>query len=220
MDAASPGPSLYVPPHFAADDVREVQAFIGRVGLCTLITLGAEIDASLIPIVLHPDEGPYGTLRGHLARPNRQLDRRRPDVRALAVFQGPAHYITPSWYETKRRTAKVVPTYDYAIAQARGFVRIIDDPDRMREHLAQLTAEHEATVAGDWQLSDAPHDYIDTMMRGITAFELRIDELVGKWKLSQNRPADDIDGVVNGLSALESDAARTVAKLVDEARRG
>lgn len=218
MDADRAGPPLYVPPHFAAGDVRDVQAFIARVGVCTLITLGAEIEASLIPIVLHPDEGPYGTLRGHLARPNAQLARRRAELRALAVFQGPMHYITPSWYETKRRTAKVVPTYDYAIAQARGFLHVIDDPGRVREHLARLTDAHEATVAGDWQISDAPHEYIATMMNGITAFELRIDELVGKWKLSQNRPADDIDGVVNGLTELKTDAARSTAQLVDGAR--
>jgi transcriptional regulator len=195
-----------------------VQAFMRRVGLCTLVTLGNELDASLVPVLLDESRGEFGTLCGHLARPNHQLGRRREDVRALAVFVGPAHYITPSWYETKRRTGKVVPTYDYVTAQARGFLHIIADRAHVHAHLAALTAAHEASVASDWQISDAPADYIEAMMNGIEAFELPIDELVGKWKLSQNRPAADIDGVVAGLSELGSDAAGCVAELVERSR--
>lgn len=211
-------PSLYVPRHFAAADVRDVQQFIRRVGLCMLITLGDELEASLVPVILHETEGEFGTLRGHLARPNRQLSRRRSDVRALAVFTGPAHYITPSWYETKRQTGKVVPTYDYVVAQARGFLHVIDDRARVRAHLTALTAAYEASVESDWHISDAPDDYVEAMMNGIEAFELPIDELVGKWKLSQNRPPDDIDGVVHGLSALGTDAAASIAELVERSR--
>jgi transcriptional regulator len=199
-------------------DIRLLHDFIRRVGLCTLITFGVELEASLVPVVLEADETAYGTLRGHLARPNAQLARRRDDVRALAVFSGPSHYITPSWYETKRRTGKVVPTYDYVLVQARGFLRTIDDPARVHEHLATLTREYEATVDSDWRITDAPDDYIESMMKGIVAFELPIDELVGKWKLSQNRPAEDIDGVVSGLADLATEAARDVAELVERSR--
>jgi len=211
-------PSLYVPRHFAADDVREVQDFIRRVGLCTLVTLGDELEASLVPVVLDETPGEFGILRGHLARPNRQLSRRRGDVRALAVFTGPAHYITPSWYETKRQTGTVVPTYDYVVAQARGFLHVIEERTRVHEHLTALTAAHEKSVQSDWEITDAPADYIEAMMNGIEAFELPIDELVGKWKLSQNRSAHDIDGVVEGLSALGTDAAARVAELVERSR--
>jgi transcriptional regulator len=168
--------------------------------------------------MLDETQGEFGTLRGHLARPNRQLSRRRSDVRALAVFTGPAHYITPSWYETKRQTGKVVPTYDYVVAQARGFLHVVDERSRVHEHLTTLTAAHEASVESDWQISDAPGEYIEGMMNGIEMFELPIDELVGKWKLSQNRPSDDIDGVVEGLSALRTDAAARVAELVEHSR--
>jgi len=211
-------PSLYLPRHFAADDVSAVQAFIRLVGLCTLVTLGDELEASLVPVVLDETPGAFGTLRGHLARPNRQLSRRRGDVRALAVFTGPAHYITPSWYETKRETGKVVPTYDYVVAQARGFLHVIDDRARVHEHLTALTTAYEATVDSHWRITDAPGDYIEAMMNGIDVFELPIDELVGKWKLSQNRPVHDIDGVVEGLSMLRTDAAASVAELVERSR--
>jgi transcriptional regulator len=217
--ASEPSKSpLYVPRHFAADDVREVQDFIRCVGLCTLVTLGDELEASLVPVVLDETLGEFGTLRGHLARPNRQLSRRGGDVRALAVFTGPAHYITPSWYETKRKTGKVVPTYDYVVAQARGFLYVIQERARVHEHLTALTAAHEASVESHWEISDAPAEYIETMMNGIEVFEMPIDELVGKWKLSQNRPADDIDGVVEGLSALGTEAAARVAELVEHSR--
>jgi transcriptional regulator len=218
MKPESSEPTLYVPRHFAMPEPAEIHDFIRRVGLCTLITFGDELEASLVPVALEGAETGNGVLRGHLARPNRQLARFRADVRALAVFQGPAHYITPAWYETKRRTAKVVPTYDYVVVQARGTLRIVDDPVRVHEHLASLTAQNEARVDSDWAISDAPHDYIETMMNGIVAFELPIDELVGKGKLSQNRPAEDIDGVVRGLEAIGSEAARAVAHLVEHSR--
>jgi transcriptional regulator len=218
MKPEPPESNLYVPRHFAMTDLGEVRAFMQRVGICTLVTLGDELEASLVPVAIEGPAAEYGTLRGHLAKPNHQLSRRREDVRALAVFAGPAHYITPSWYETKRRTGKVVPTYDYVVVQARGFLRTIDDPARVRDHLSSLTAHHEATVDSDWRITDAPDDYITSMMLGIVAFEMPIDELVGKWKLSQNRPADDIDGVVHGLADLATDAARDVAELVERSR--
>jgi transcriptional regulator len=210
---------MYVPRHFAMEDAGELAAFMQRVGICTLITLGDELEASFVPVAWEAGETPYGLLRGHLARPNPQLGvRRRTEVRALAVFTGPAHYITPAWYETKRKTAKVVPTYDYVVVQARGFLRTIEDRTRVRDHLATLTTEHEATVDSDWRISDAPDAYIESMMNGITAFEIPIDELVGKWKLSQNRPAEDIDGVVNGLAAIGTDAACGMSDLVQRFR--
>jgi transcriptional regulator len=218
MPTEPPEPSLYVPRPHAMPDLREVRDFIRRVGICTLITLGRELEASLVPVLLEDGETEYGILRGHLAAPNAQLRRRRADVRALAVFVGPSHYITPAWYETKRRTAKVVPTYDYVIVQARGLLRIIEDRARVHDHLATLTAHHEATVGSDWRITDAPGDYIESMMKGIVAFELPIDELVGKSKLSQNRPAEDIDGVVGGLAALPTAAAHEVAELVERFR--
>ncbi len=207
-----------MPRPFAMEDPDVVFAFIRRVGICTLITFGTELEASLVPVELEAGETPYGTLRGHLARPNAQLARRRPDIRALAVFTGPAHYITPAWYETKRRTAKVVPTYDYVVVQARGSLRIVDDRARVHDHLSKLTAHHETSVESDWRITDAPDEFIAAMMQGIVAFELPIDELVGKSKLSQNRPAEDIDGVVRGLTELPTEAAREVAELVERYR--
>jgi transcriptional regulator len=218
MRSEPAGPAMYVPPHFAMTDREALHAFVRRVGICTLITLGDELEASFVPVALEVDEPGHGVLRGHLARPNAQLSRRRADVRALAVFVGPAHYITPSWYQTKLRTGKVVPTYDYVVVQARGLLRTIENPLRVRDHLAKLTAQHEATVHSDWHITDAPDDYIESMMKGIVAFELPIEELVGKWKLSQNRPADDIDGVVDGLGGIGTEAAREVAELVERSR--
>ncbi len=218
MPTQPPEPNFYVPRPHAMPELGAVREFIRRVGFCTLITFGTELEASLLPVVLEDGETGYGMLRGHLARPNAQLARRRADLRALAVFQGPAHYITPAWYETKRRTAKVVPTYDYVVVQARGFLRVVDDRARVHDHLATLTAHHEASVDSDWRITDAPDDFIESMMQGIVAFELPIDELVGKSKLSQNRPAEDIDGVVRGLGALPTDAAHDVATLVERFR--
>jgi transcriptional regulator len=132
-------------------------------------------------------------------------------VQALAIFQGPDAYITPSWYETKRQTGKVVPTWNYVAVHAYGTIGFFDAPDRLRDVVTRLTVRHEAERAEPWAVSDAPADFVEGMLKGIVGFELPIARLEGKWKMSQNRPAQDRAGVAAGLQAEGQD---DVAELI------
>ena len=204
---------MYVPPHFLEDDKAALHRAIGETRLATLVTLGSEgMEASHMPILLDAGEGPYGAIRGHLARANPQWRRATAETPALVMFLGPDAYVSPNWYATKRETGKVVPTWNYLAIHAYGRVEFFEDAERLRAIVTSLTQRHEGRREKPWAVSDAPEDYIQAQLRGIIGFRLPIDRLEGKWKLSQNRPEADRRGVIEGLEgeggALESTIAQ------------
>jgi len=162
-------------------------------------------EASHVPMLIDPEPTPYGTLRGHVARANSQWRNaeKKPavGVQALVMFLGPNAYITPSWYATKKQTGKVVPTWNYTAVHAHGAVTFFEDRDRLLDIVTRLTKRHEGQRAAPWAVTDAPADYIATMLKAIVGFEMPIARLEGKWKLGQNRSAEDIAGVREGLQA-------------------
>ncbi|HTS93879.1 MAG TPA: FMN-binding negative transcriptional regulator [Stellaceae bacterium] len=205
---------MYVPTNFAEERVPVLHETIRAIKLGTLVTLGGEdMTASHVPMLVDPEPAPYGTLIGHIARANPQWKDASDKVRALAIFLGPDAYITPSWYATKRQTGKVVPTWNYAAIHAYGRVRFIEDPERLLQIVTRLTDTHEGNRAMPWAVTDAPADYVKGMLRAIVGFEIQIERLEGKWKMSQNRPAEDRAGVIEGL---RSDGETTVADIVVE----
>jgi transcriptional regulator len=211
---------MYIPRHFEEHRTDVLHALIRAHPLAVLVGLGADgLVANHIPMEIDPSAGPLGTLRGHVARANPVWQSLRPEVDALAVFQGPQSYITPSFYATKAATGKVVPTWNYAVVHAHGPLVAIDDRAWLLRFVAQLTDRHEAdrsgaTGAAPWHVSDAPERYIEALAETIVGIELPIARLDGKWKVSQNRPAEDRAGVVAGLSAGGDDMQRAMAELV------
>jgi transcriptional regulator len=202
---------MYVPTTFKVDDLPRVHAAIRDAGLATLVTYGSEgLDASHVPLVLDPKEGAYGTLYGHVARANGQW-KTAGDVDALAIFRGPDAYISPTWYRTKAETGEVVPTWNYVAIHAKGPLSFYDDATRLLDLVTRLTERYERPRPAPWSVSDAPADYIQRQLKAIVGFRLEIRELQGKWKMSQNRSADDRRGVVAGLQAEGSPVA-TVMK--------
>jgi transcriptional regulator len=142
-----------------------------------------------------------------------------PEVEALAIFQGPQTYVTPSWYPTKKESGKVVPTYNYLVVHAYGTLRAIDDADWLRKFLTRLTARFEDERAAPWKITDAPGDYIDRQLRAIVGIEIPVTRLLGKWKASQNRSAADRDGVARGLQEMTDANATAMAEWVQRAGR-
>ena len=192
---------MYVPPLFKEDRIDILHDAIRAAGLATLVTLRPDgLIASHVPVLLDPTPAPYGTLLGHVARPNPQAKGAVAGTDALVIFQGPDAYITPSWYETKRQTAKVVPTWNYVAIHAYGTIEFFNDRDRLLDIVTRLTNRQESPRAEPWAVTDAPPDFIDVMLKGIVGFALPLTRLEGKWKMSQNRPAEDRAGVVQGLT--------------------
>ncbi len=204
---------MYQPPHHREDRLEVQHALIRAHPFGLLVTLGADgLVANSIPFILE-QRPPFGVLKGHVARANSQWRDFRSDTEALVVFQGVQGYITPSWYATKRETGKVVPTWNYAIVQARGPLRIVEDRSWLADQIAALTTFLEAARDAPWSVADAPAPFVESQLKGIVGMEIPITRIEGKWKVSQNRPEADRLGVVEGLRAAGEE---TMAGLVEE----
>ncbi len=131
------------------------------------------------------------------------------------IFQGVESYITPSWYPTKRETGKVVPTWNYAVVQAYGAMRIVEDRDWLAGQIAALTAAHEAGRVEPWSVADAPAPFVEAQLKGIVGIEIPISRIEGKWKVSQNRPEADRRGVAEGLRGAGDAERIALAELVE-----
>jgi transcriptional regulator len=205
---------MYLPPHFAEQRLDVLHRFIDDHPFATVVTTTSDaIEASHVPLVLHQQDG-TAVLRGHFSRANPQA-RERSISRALAIFHGPEAYISPSWYPTKKESGRVVPTWNFIVVHAEGPFRFVDDRNFLEQHLRSLTEKHESGRAVPWSIDDAPRDYIDSAMKGIVAFEIAISRIEGKWKLSQNRGADDRAGVAD---ALHEQGNRVMSELIKEMR--
>jgi transcriptional regulator len=168
-------------------------------GAADLVTLTAEgLVATMLPFVYVPEAGEHGALQGHLARNNTQW-KLPVQGEALAIVRGPDAYITPSWYASKAEHGRVVPTWNYVTAHVYGQLVTRDDPDWTENLVRRLTAKHESRRTHPWSVDDAPRAFIEGQLRAIVGIELLISRIEAKAKLSQNRPAADVAGVIAGL---------------------
>ena len=183
---------MYVPDHFRETRVEVLQALIERHPLATLVAMTAQgLTANHVPMRAQLSASGGGTLRGHVARGNSLWRELATDAAVLCIFTGADSYVSPNWYPSKQEHGKVVPTWNYATVHVHGGIRFVSDASWLREFVGSLTEEHERRRTPPWHVSDAPADYIDTMLRAIVGFEITISSIVGKFKGSQNRSAAD-----------------------------
>ena len=211
---------MYIPKHFEEREVAVLHALIRSHPLGAWV---AHVDDGLlvnhIPFLVDPARGENGTLIAHVARANPVWRSLTKEVQCVVIFQGPQTYITPSWYPSRQGGGKAVPTWNYAVVHAHGTPRAVDDPHWLLQHVTALSDLHESTRAVPWSVSDAPGDYIDTMLKAIVGIEIPVSRLVGKWKTSQNRPVADKLGVIDGLHARGDPASADMAALIQRHAR-
>ncbi|MBI5938003.1 MAG: FMN-binding negative transcriptional regulator [Betaproteobacteria bacterium] len=211
---------MYIPKQLEESRVDVMHELIRAQPLATLVTLSSGgLNANHIPLHLSESPAPFGTLQGHVARANPMLSDLTNNIESLAVFHGPNAYITPSWYATKKETGKVVPTWNYVVVHAYGFLRIVDNAAWLRAQLEDLTTHNEASFSEPWAVSDAPHEHIEKIMAAIVGIEMVITKLSGKWKVSQNQPAQNQASVVAGLKASGLPDSLAMAALVEVGAR-
>jgi transcriptional regulator len=205
---------MYVPPAFREDDLTALHATMREARLASLVTGTDEgLVATPLPLFLESDEGPCGTLYGHLARANPQW-KLPPKGDAMVLSQGPDAYVSPSWYPSKHEHGKVVPTWNYVAVHAYGPVEFFEDADRLRAVVTRLTDLHERPRAEPWAVTDAPETFVRAQLRGIVGLRMPITRIEGKRKMSQNRSAADRAGVAAGLAASGRAADSDVAALI------
>ncbi|HZV92306.1 MAG TPA: FMN-binding negative transcriptional regulator [Caldimonas sp.] len=221
---------MYLPTHFAETRPEVLHQLVREHPFGLLVTQGGGrgIEANGVPFVLDADpEGGPGILRAHVARANTIWREARSDVDSLVVFQGAQVYVSPAWYPSKAEHGKVVPTWNYIMVQGRGRLRAIDDAEWLRRFVSSLTDDHEKrrvaqspAQAATWAVTDAPAEFVETMLKAIVGIEIVLTSLVGKWKASQNRPAADREGVARGLDDLAGSDAAAMARQVLADRDG
>jgi transcriptional regulator len=206
---------MYIPKANEEKRIPVMHQMIAAHPLAALVTMGAAgLFASHIPMVLENDGSPFGVLKGHISRANTQWRDLSPTVDALAIFAGPQHYISASWYPGTEEHGKEVPTWNYVVVHAYGPLKVIEEASWLMAHLESLTDQHEAASEIPWKVVDAPADFIKALLNGIVGLELPIQRLEGKWKVSQNRNARDREAVREGLEKLNTPESLTMKELV------
>ncbi|MGW7681395.1 FMN-binding negative transcriptional regulator [Kribbella sp. NPDC054772] len=203
---------MYVPAHFAADDTA-VHELLKQHGAADLVTMTPDgLMATMLPFIYDPERN---VLLGHLARNNEHWQ--QPVVgEALVIMRGPDAYVSPTWYASKQEHGRVVPTWNYITAHVHGTLTVHDDPTFVEDVVRRLSDLHEAGRAEPWSVDDAPAKYVSGQLRAIVGVEIAITRIEAKFKLSQNRPEADIDGVIDGL---RTDGEEQVAQAVADFRR-
>jgi len=211
---------MYVPAHFAPD-AAQVDELLRNHGAADLVTVTERgLVATMLPFIYvpsagEPSAGQHGALHGHLARNNDQW-KLAAAGESLAIVRGPDAYITPGWYAAKAEHGRVVPTWNYVTAHVYGRFVVHDDPAWTEDLVRRLTAKHEAYRDHPWSVDDAPRPFIEGQLRAIVGVELEITRIEAKAKLSQNRPAADVAGVIAGLRERGDG---DMAEAVERARR-
>lgn len=185
---------MYTPPHFAESRPQVLLDIITNYSLGTLVTHSANgLEANHLPFAIDIKSGKPDILRAHVAKANPIWQETDTDDEVLVIFRGPDAYISPNWYPSKQKTHRQVPTWNYQAVHVYGKIKFIEDADSLRTVVEHLTHRHEYKVQPEspWQISDAPADYIDAMLKAIVGIEITISKMIGKSKLSQNKHTQD-----------------------------
>lgn len=204
---------MLIQPLYMMTDTTNLHQLMVDYPLATLITDSDGFpEVNHFPMLLETRDG-KDYLTGHIPRSNPLWEKHDCCKDVLAVFHGEDAYISPSWYASKTESGKVVPTWDFIAVHARGSIRFIQESDWLITHLNALSDQHEKSFAHPWKVSDAPDDFIARLTKAIVGFEIEINDLTGKWKMSQNRPAQDRSSVI---AALEQIGKNKMAKLIKQ----
>lgn len=205
----------YLPPHDAVDDPAELAAFIAANPLATLVTHdGTTPEADLVPLLLV--DGPNGQeLLGHVARANPLWSPGRQAGPVLAVFGGPQHYVSPTWYPSKAEHHRTVPTWNYVAVHVWGELVVHDDEKWVRGVVARLTNAMEGGREEPWRVGMAPPDYLADMLAQIVGISIPVQRIVGKFKVSAHKSEADRLGARDGIAADSPDATALVDLMTD-----
>jgi transcriptional regulator len=198
---------MFIPKIFQVEDSAEILDFIRKNSFATLVSVNADglPIATHIPIELEMLEGNTPVLRGHISRANPQAQLFGEGFTALAIFSGAHTYVSSSWYAQEN-----VSTWNYSAVHVYGKIRILTN-DELHDSVEKLTATYEKGVEKPFLVSQMSSDYVKREIRGIVGFELAMDDVQAKAKLSQNRKDADYQHIVQKLEETENPQAHQVA---------
>lgn len=193
---------MYSPAAFTVTDHALIREIIRDYPFATVVSGGPEPFATHLPIVCSAEAADQLRLFAHLAKANSHWRQLAEQPEVLVIFHGPHAYVSPQWYANQ----PAVPTWNYIAIHAYARARVFDDPGKLAPMVTALTDAFEAPGA-----PRPPADFRDRMLAGIVGLELSVYRLEAKFKLSQNRPAADIAGVVSALEQSSDSNDRATA---------
>lgn len=211
---------MHIPSKFNESNLDKLHDFIQEYPLGTLIASAENtLDADHIPFYLQKGENEQVILQSHIAKANPLWKKIADGEKVLFIFHGPNAYISPNFYPSKKETGKAVPTWNYSVVHVRGRVFFKHESNWILQLLNEISDFHELNQNTPWSVSDAPADFTKNLINAVVGLEVVIDDIVGNFKLSQNKTATDYLGVVNGLSGSEKSSEISVAKQMQPSTR-
>lgn len=203
---------MYLPNHFAISDSDEIKRFIENMRLGALVTLdGDGFFGTHLPWLIEGEAMPGTVMLGHVARANPHWKQFTGGKQAMLIFTGPNAYVTPNWYPTKQETHSMVPTWVYQAVHIQGRVESFDAAAELEAVVRALSDTMEQPRAEPWSVDEAPREYIDIMLKGIIGIRFTIEKIDAKYKLDQNKKAQDRIGAAEGLKATETKSGLILA---------
>ena len=211
---------MYIPRHFALEDLDEIDALVASVGSADVVTVAPDgsPETSLLPVLWDrtpTDRGPHGRLIAHAAIMNEQFVHVGNGARVLAIVRGGQAYVSPSWYASKAERGRVVPTWNYAAIHLSGTIELVPEPEPLLEIVTALTNAHEVKRSEPWAVSDAPEAFIAGQLKAIVGVIIHLDRVEAKVKQSQNRSEVDQRGVVEGLRSSGDPEQQAMADQIE-----
>jgi len=205
--------TLYNPRHFTTSDDAAIRRVITEFGFATLITrVDGDVMVSHVPLLYEAHPGGRDRLIGHVAgaNPHAQL---LAQGASFAIFHGPSNYVSPNWYTNP---AASVPTWNYVAVHVHGTIERLDSLEDKRAIVDALSARHEAAFARPWTSAKMDPALLYKMLGAIVGFRMNIERVEAKFKLGQNRSAEDRTGVVAGLEGRGTPGADSLAAWMRE----
>jgi transcriptional regulator len=206
--------NMYIPGKFRQEHVEELVALMQQNPFATLVTgSGESIEATHLPVLLKQIDERY-VLKAHIAKANPLWKQVQGGSEVLIIFNGPNCYVSPNHYPTKAENGKAVPTWNYAVVHVKGTISFVHDSEWIYSAIDELTTEHESQSISPWSMADAPEAFIQKLLPAIVGIEIEISNMTGQWKLSQNQPEVNQQGVIQGLYSLDEPVSKSVAAMI------
>lgn len=205
---------MFIPAKFKQDNIDEIIAVMRDYPFATLIAQsGADIEVVHLPMSVESTANGIA-LKSHIAKANPFWKLVEEHSKVLVIFNGAHSYISPSYYPTKAEHGRAVPTWNYVVVHAKGQVKYVHEPQAVYQILETLTDEQEAQFELPWSISDAPNDFIEKLQKAVVGIEIQVESIKGKWKVSQNQPVENKQGIIDGLQTSHNPMASEMAALV------
>jgi transcriptional regulator len=201
---------MYIPHYYKEEDRSKLIAFMRINSFGILVSHGDKgLHGTHLPFVIE-ERGEDLVLVTHLAKANPQWEEFGKGTELLAIFTGPHGYVSPSNYEKKES----VPTWNYVAVHAYGKAVIITDHAAIVTILEKMIGSYEEAYRKQWE--ELSEEYRNKMIKGIVAFEVVVDRLEGKYKLSQNKTAHEQQNIIH---SFEGQGQTDIAELMKQHKK-